>query len=125
MKQFVVVIYGIILVGGKYGFSKGEWGSFKDNIDDFRILKWNVEDPSLSFSFLHLTLTTEDGNIVSKTYQKPLNLYQYTCPNPAQPPWMLKGIVFSMLNRYYYQNRHLKDLWEIAMLLFKRLKDQG
>ena len=81
MKQFVVVIYGIILVGGKYGFSKGEWESFKDDINGFGILKWNVEDPSLGVDFLDLTLTIEDGNIVSKIYQKPLNLYQYMCPN--------------------------------------------
>ena len=51
--------------------------------------------------------------------------YQYICPNSAHPPWMLKGIDFSMLKRYYYQNSHLEDFWEIAMLLYKRLKDQG
>ena len=125
MLRFVDDIYGIVLVGGEDGYSKERWNSFKDDINDFGILKWNVEDPSLSVDFLDLTLTIEDGNIVSKTYQKPLNLYQYICPNSAHPPWMLKGIVFSMLKRYYYQNSHVKDFWEIAMLLYKRLKDRG
>ena len=125
MKTFVNDIYAIVLVGGKDGIFKEEWEKFKYDIDDFWILKWNVEDPSLSADFLDLTLTIENGTIVSNTYQKPLNLYQYICPNSAHPPWMLKGIVFSMLKRYYYQNSHLEDFWKIAMLLYKRLKDQG
>ena len=62
-------------------------GKIKYDIDDFGILKWNVEDPSLSVDFLDLTLTIEDGNIVSKTYQKPLNLgiplHMSKCSTPA------------------------------------------
>ena len=64
--------------------------------------------PSLSVSFLDLTLTIEGGNIVSKTFQKPLNLYQYICPNSAHPSLMSKDTVFSVLKRYYYQNSHLE-----------------
>ena len=76
MKRFVDDIYAIVLVGGADGISGEEWEQFKYDIDDFGILNWNVEDPSLSVDFLDLTLRIEDGNIVSKTYQKPLNLYQ-------------------------------------------------
>ena len=81
MKIFVDDIYTIVLVGGKDGVSEEDREDFNDDINDFGILKWNVEDPSLTVDFLDLTLTIEDGNIVSKTYQKPLNLYQYICPN--------------------------------------------
>jgi hypothetical protein len=125
MKRYIDDIYAIALVGGEDGFSKEKWEIFKKDINDFGILKWNVEDPSFSVDFLDLTLKIEDGNIVSKTYQKPTNLYQYICPNSAHPPWMIGGIVFSMLKRYYHQNTHVEDYWRVAMSFYKRLKDRG
>ena len=90
----MIYTYAIVRVGGIDGMSKEECGDFKDGIGDFGILKWNVEDPSLSLNFLDLTLTIEYIDIMSKTHQKPLNLYQYICQNSAHPPWMLKSIVF-------------------------------
>ena len=125
MKQFVDEIYAIVLVGSKDGLSKEGLEDFKDDIGDFGILKWNVEDPSLGVNFLDLTLTINYDNNVSKNYQKWLNLYQFIYPNSAHSPCLLKGVVFSMLKRYYCQNSHLKDFWETAMLLYKPLKDQG
>ena len=65
MKIFVDVIYTIVLVGGKDGVSKEDREDFNDDINDFGILKWKVEDPSLSVDFLDLSLTIEDGNNVS------------------------------------------------------------
>ena len=95
IKIFVDDIYAIVLVGGEDGLSEEKWEKIKYDIDDFGILKWNVEDPSLSVDFLDLNLTIEDGNIVSKTYQKPLNLYQYIYLKSAHPPWILKGSFFA------------------------------
>ena len=103
-------IYAIATFGGEDGYSKEKWNNSKEDINNFGILKCNVEDASLSVVFLYLTLTIEYGNIVSKTYQTPLNLYQYICPNSAHTPCMLKGIVFSMLKRCYHQNGHVNFL---------------
>ena len=97
VKIVVDDIYVIVLVGGEDGISEEEWEKFKYDIDELEILKWNITDLSLSVDSLDLTLTIKHGNIVSKTYQKPLNLYQYICPNSAHPPWMLKRIIFSVL----------------------------
>ena len=47
--------------------------------------------------------------LVTKTYQKPTNLYQYITPTSAYPPWMMKGIVLSMLTTYYFQNTYKED----------------
>ena len=81
--------------------------------------------PKLSVDFLDLTLTIQDGIIVSKTYQKPFNLYQSICPNSAHPSWLIKGIIFSMLKRYYHQNIYVEDFWKVAILFYNRLKDRG
>jgi hypothetical protein len=124
--QCVDNIYGIVLVEGGYGYSKEMLDVFKEDINYVVTTKWNVEDPFLSDDFLNLTLTIEYGHIVSKAYQKVLNLYQYMCPNSSHPPWMLKSIVFGMLKRCYHQNGYINDFWEmIAILVYKRLKDQG
>ena len=125
MLQSVENSYGIALMWGEDLFSKEKWDGFKKNVNDFGILKWNVEDPSLSVIILHLTLPIKDGNIVSKTYQKPLNLYQYICPISAHPLWMLEGIIFSTLKRYYPKISHVNPFWSVAMILYKRLKDWG
>ena len=62
---------------------------------------------------------------VTRTYQKPINLYQYITPNSAHPPGMIKGVVHGLLRRYYRQNTYREDYWKMAMLLYKRLKARG
>ena len=67
----------------------------------------------------------EDGAIVSRTYQKPINLYQYISPNSAHPQWMTKGIISGMLSRYYFQNTYTEYYWAVLMLFYNQLKDRG
>ena len=55
-------------VGEEEGFSDDEWNQFKVDIDDFCILRWDVNGPSSSMNFLDLTITIENGAIVSSTY---------------------------------------------------------
>ena len=43
-------------------YSKEKWDIFKKDINNVSILKWNVEDPSISVDFLDLTLTIENQN---------------------------------------------------------------
>jgi len=125
MVRFVDDIFGVALVGEEDGFSTDEWNKFQTDIDDFGILRWEVNEPSFSVNFLDLTITIEEGAIVSRTYQKPINLFQYISPNSAHPPWMIKGIISSMLNRYYYQNTYVEDYWTVSMQFYNHLKDRG
>ena len=52
---------------------------------------------------------------VSKMYQKPINLYQYICPNYVHPPWLIKSIVFNIVKRYYHHNTYVEDFWGVAI----------
>ena len=115
MVRFVDDIFGVAIVGEEDGFSTDEWNKFQTDIDDFGILRWEVNEPSFSVNFLDLTITIEEGAIVSRTYQKPINLFQYISPNSAHPPWMIKGIISSMSSRYYYQNTYVEDHWTVSM----------
>ena len=105
--QFVDGIYGIDLVGGIYSRKTTMVLKLSNGM-----LKLHLE-----VLFLDLTLTIEDRNSVSNTYQKPLNLCQYLCSDSANLPWVPKGAFFSMLKRYYHQNSYMHVFWEITILL--------
>ena len=127
LKRFIDDLFAVVLIGGNDGMSKVEWLQFKKDLDNFEdsILTWDCDEPSTSVDFLDLTVEIKDGAFITRTYQKPMNLYQYILPNSAHPPGMIKGMIYSMLRQYYLQNSNLEDYWKIAMLFYNRLKDRG
>ena len=102
-----------------------ELNKFKADINNFGILKWKIDEPSLQVDYLDLTLQIVDGHIQTKTYQKPINLYQYITPSSAHPPWMIQGIITSMIKGYYHQNTNLDDFWEVSMKFYRNMKARG
>ena len=66
-------------------------------MDNFGMLTWEVNYPSTIVDYLNVTLEIENGKIISKTYQKPINLYQYITPNSAHPPGMIKETIYGMV----------------------------
>ena len=69
-------------------------------------MTWTFEEPSKSVNFLDLTISIEGNEIVTKTYQKEFNLYQYISPLSNHLPKMIQGILYSLL-RNYTKNRTL------------------
>ena len=67
----------IILYGGDDGFTPEEWIQFGNMINDYGILKREVEEPSTSVNYLDLTASIENGALVTKTDQKSTSLHQY------------------------------------------------
>lgn len=85
-------------------------------------LVWESTGPGKSVDFLDLTITIlPDGTVKMSTYQKPMNLYLYLMPTSAHPPWIFKGMIYSMLTRYWQQNTLASDYRKMAKLLFERL----
>lgn len=102
-----------------------EWENFKNELNNFGKLEWECTKLSESVDFLDLTITIVNGKIEFKTYQKPLNLYQYIPPQSAHPPGMLKGLIIGNVGRYYIQNTHLEDYKSIVLAFYHRLRDRG
>ncbi|KAL7554543.1 hypothetical protein ACHAWF_017999 [Thalassiosira exigua] len=68
-------------------------------------LRWEFEEPSDSVVFLDLIISKQGPNIVTSTYRKALNLYQYISLTSAHPPGMMKGIIiFSLMKTYRRQD---------------------
>ena len=121
-KRFIDDIFGIWI-----GNSDDQWHEFCNDIDNFGVLTWDIKDQTLSRSvnFLDLTLTIEGSRIVSRTYQKNLNLYLYLPPASAHPPGVLKGLIFGLIRRYHAQNTHREDYHRMVRLLYHRLLERG
>ena len=52
---------------------------FYNDVDTFGVLTWDSKKQELSspVNFLNLTLTIKGSGIISRTYQKEMNLYIY------------------------------------------------
>ena len=46
----------------------------------------------------------EKGNLITKTYQTPMNLFLYIPPHSVHPPGLMKSFIFGLLQTYYFQN---------------------
>jgi len=76
IKCFIYNMFGIWLDNG----APDACESFKADTNHCDILTWEFEEPLQSVDFLYLTIIIEINRILTKTYQKALNLYQYIMP---------------------------------------------
>ena len=85
LNRFIDDIFAAVLFGGDDQLTADGWNKFKEDIDNYGILRWNVEEPSLKVDYLDLPIQLENGHFVTQTYKKPIILYQYLAPNLAHP----------------------------------------
>jgi len=111
-------LIGVAIFGGSGGLIINEWNEFKLDMNDFGILKWDIEESLKQIEYLDLNIGIESRMFTFKTYQKPINLYQYITPNSAHPPGMIQGVVHSQLLQYFKQNSRREDYWKIAMSFY-------
>ena len=96
------------------------WEEFKEETNNFWILSWEFVDPVKSVDFLNLTISIKHNKIVTRTYQKAVNLCQYISPISNHSPKMMKGIIISLLKNYKNQNTFEKHYLDMALKLFTR-----
>ena len=120
-KRYIDDIYGV-WIGNKL-----EWTSFSNDLNNFGILKWDITEifPSKSVNFLDMTLSINFNRIISRTYQKKMNLHLYIPPASEHSPCNIKGIIFSLVQRYFKQNTFLTDFVHFVGLLYYRLILRG
>jgi hypothetical protein len=62
--------------------------------------------------------------VITKTFQKEMNLYLYIPPLSAHPPSCLKGLITGELRRYWLQNNK-SDFQHILIKFIERLTERG
>lgn len=75
--------------------------------------------------FLDLNLEIKGEKIITKTFQKALNLYLYVPFQSAHAPHTLKGLVRGLLLKYQEQHSEKSDFRNLASKLFRRLHARG
>jgi len=95
------------------------WEDFKQTLDQFGQLRWNLEDRTTSTNFLDLHINIVQDQIQTKTFQKELNLYLYIPPTSAHPSSCFKGLITGELIRYWTQNTQEKDFIHITQLFIQ------
>lgn len=92
----------------------------------FGQLQWDATSLKKSVDFLDLTITIEDdGKISTKTFQKAMNLHLYIPATSAHRTGMIKGIINSLIHRFYKQNSMRKDFIYVTTLLYQCLIARG
>ncbi|KAL7531069.1 hypothetical protein ACHAWF_003617, partial [Thalassiosira exigua] len=63
-----------------------------------------------------ISILIENNRISTSTYQKPINLYQYIPPSSAHPPYMMRGIIFSLMRNYKRQtpSNATAKIWQLS-----------
>ena len=75
--------------------------------------------------FLDVTVTIASGRLVTKTFEKAANLYLYPAAHSSQPPGLLKGIVYGLVQNYHRHNTLRCDLMDQCAKLIRRLAARG
>lgn len=77
------------------------WSNFKQAMNEWGKLKWIISDRKTSADFLDLlTLTIENGKIITYTFQKSMNHYLYIPPISAHPTSCFKGLIVGNFLRF-------------------------
>jgi len=121
-RRFIDDIFGIWI-----GNTTTDWVEFCNDVDNFGILTWDIKQQRLTTSvvFLDLTLSIEGNRIVTRTFQKKMNLFLYLPAASAHPPNCIKGTIYGLVGRYYAQNTYRKDYVYFCKLLYRNLVARG
>jgi len=119
-KRYIDDVFGIWI-----DTPDNQWEQFKNMLNQFGNLKWNIEEPSKHTTFLDLEITIKDNKLTTKTFQKPMNLYLYISPSSAHPYSCFKGLITGEIIRYWQQNTNEEDFIEITSKFIQRLINRG
>ena len=101
------------------------WHRFKQAMNTFGSLTWEVEDRSTSVNFMDLTISIEHSRLTTKIFEKAQNLYLYLPLTSCHTPGILKGTIIGMIYRYYALTTKSSDLISQIELFFHRLCNRG
>jgi len=121
-ERYIDDIIGIWLPNNAYDSST--WNNFKTDLNNWGRLHWKIEEPTRNTVFLDLEITIQNNTIITKTYQKDMNLYLYIPPLSAHPPSCFKGLITGEVRRYWIQNNP-EDFQALLVKFIERLTARG
>ena len=102
-KRFIDDVFGI-WIPSTDGMDDDHWEKFKLAMNGWGKLQWVISERSKKADFLDLTISLEKGKILTRTFQKSMNLYLYIPPISAHPTSCFKGLIVGNFLRFRKQN---------------------
>jgi len=96
------------------------WNCFKETLNNWGGLQWKYVEPSKKTLSLDLELELHNSSIITRTFQKKMNLYLYIPLLPVHPLRCLKSFITGEL----LQNNQM-DFQNILCKFIKRLTERG
>jgi hypothetical protein len=102
------------------------WAFFCNAMNDpLYSLEWIVSPQSHQVEFMDLTITLQDGKILTTLYEKPSSFHLYIPPHSCHPPGLLRGMVFGMMNRIHTLCTDKDAQKARAIAFFRHLQRRG
>ncbi len=102
-----------------------EWDQITQLLSAQKGIKWIETASGSSVDFLDLKICIEAESLITRTYQKNLNLYLYPVFSSAVPPHNKTGLIKGLLTKYWEQNTLKTDFLLICRKLKERLLARG
>jgi hypothetical protein len=88
-------------------------------------LTWEVNTRSQQVDFMDLTITISANRIMTRLYEKAMNLYLYIPPHSAHPPGVLSGLVYGNIFRIQRLCSEEYDRLRLTKEFYQRLLVRG
>ena len=75
------------------------WQAFKQDMQSWHGLEWEISEPSTSINFMDLTISIEGDRLSTTLFEKAQNLYLYIPPHSAHPHGVATGLIFGQVLR--------------------------
>jgi hypothetical protein len=101
-----------------------DWKAFQHSMT-YGKLNWIFTELTSSVNFLDLTISIIGNRVVTKIYEKPLNLYLYLPPQSTHPPGLARGMIIGGIGRIYRLTSEHSDRQASIQAFYQRLRVRG
>jgi DNA-binding MarR family transcriptional regulator len=123
-KRYIDDVIGLWIMDNDPATDARNWAEFKEALP-FGKLTWEFSERDTSVNFLDLTLTLDNHHVVTRLFEKPLNLYLYIPPHSAHPPGILRGMIYGYVTRVFRLTSKKSDCEASIRSFYRRLCDRG
>ena len=124
-RRFIDDIFCVWLCDTDPDENAKQWSAFQAELQLWHGLTWNCTDPSDSCIFMDMVISIENNRLVTRVYEKDLNLYLYLPPNSTHSKGVGTGLIFGQVLRYRRLSTYQTDADSKIKEFHQRLLARG
>jgi hypothetical protein len=123
-ERYIDDVIGLWIMDDDPATDDQNWTAFQEAML-FGKLTCEFSERTTSVNFLDMTLTLDNNRVLTRLYEKPLNLYLYIPPHSAHPPGILRGMITGYVTRVHRLTSTNTDCEVAIRAFFHRLCARG